>query len=191
MARQMRVGGQLVVALLLGGVLSGTAQARSMGGVKMDDSMSVGGATLALNGMAVRKKFIVSVYVGGLYLAKPARTEADVLTPDTPKALIMHFVHDVDADKLKGAYRDGFSNNAKGLMASEKANMDRFLSKVGAVKSGDRILFTYVPGKGSTVTFPGGATESFTGKGFADAYLAVFVGKDPPTDDLKDGLLGK
>ncbi len=191
MARRWGLGGPLVAALVLGGVLAGPAHARSKAGVSMAETMSVGGATLNLNGMAVRKKFIVSVYVGGLYLAKPARSESEVLTPDTPKALIMHFVHDVDADKLKGAYRDGFSSNARGLMAAEKANMDRFLSKVGAVKEGDKIVFTYVPGKGSTVVFPGGAAESFQGKGFADAYLAVFVGKDPPTDDLKDGLLGK
>ena len=59
MARRWGLGGPLVAALVLGGVLAGPAHARSKAGVSMAETMSVGGATLNLNGMAVRKKFIL------------------------------------------------------------------------------------------------------------------------------------
>jgi len=170
--------------------LASLVHARETGGVKMDDTLKVGAATLKLNGMAVRKKAIFKVYVGGLYLPAAAAKEQDVVEPDVPKALIMHFVRDVGADKLQGAYLDGFMSNAKEKATRNKDMMNRFLKAVPAMDDGQRITFVYEPGKGSTVTFPGGKVEKFEGKDFADAYLLVFVGREPPTGDLKSGLLG-
>jgi Chalcone isomerase-like len=167
------------------------AEARTHDGVTLPDTVTVGEASLKLNGIATRKKLFVKVYVGGLYTAVPAKTEDEVVTPDTAKALTMHFVHDVPADKLRAAFKDGFTNNTKDKGASEKANIDRLLAAATDAKVGDQVTFTYQPGTGSTVTFPGGKKEMFTGKGFADAFLLVFVGKEPPTGDLKAGLLGK
>jgi chalcone isomerase-like protein len=58
------------------------------------------------------------------------------------------------------------------------------------MKKGDRVTFTYEPGKGSTLTLRD-ETEKFEGKDFADAFLLLYVGPKPPRDDLKKGLLGQ
>ena len=66
------------VALALAVVLAGAtvAQAKELAGVTMPDTLSVGGKTLKLNGLGLRKKAIVKVYVGGLYLETPSKDAA-------------------------------------------------------------------------------------------------------------------
>jgi long-chain acyl-CoA synthetase len=65
-------------------------------GVTLARQVEIDGHALVLNGTATRKKFIVKVYVAGLYL--PTReTDADrILAADEPRHLVMQFVHDVD-----------------------------------------------------------------------------------------------
>ena len=175
--------------MLLAGMVS-VAQARTLGGVKLDDTMTVGGSSLKLNGMCIRKKFIVSVYVGALYLAAPAHKTEDVVNPNTGKALVMHFVHDVGHGKLVDAFKDGFEENVPAAqLKAVKADMDRFLAAIPDVDDGQSITFTYDPAKGSTITMPKGKTFTAAGKAFADAYLLVFLGPEPPTGSVKRGLL--
>ena len=42
--------------------------AASLAGVTLPDTAQVAGTTLVLNGLGLRKKFVVKVYVAGLYL---------------------------------------------------------------------------------------------------------------------------
>ena len=42
--------------------------AASLAGVTLPDTVQVGSTTLVLNGMGLRTKFMVKVYVAGLYL---------------------------------------------------------------------------------------------------------------------------
>ena len=53
-------------------------------------------------------------------------------------------------------------------------------------------LFTYVPGRGTTVVV--GEAEARTrieGKDFADALFRVWLGEDPVDSDLKDKMLAR
>ena len=165
--------------------------AAELAGVQMVDSYTVGNEHLALNGMAVRDKFFIKVYVGGLYLPKQANNAEDIIRADTPKALLMQFVRDVKRDKLVEAYREGFSNNAADMAARQKTNVERFLAFIPDVKEGDRIGFAYEPGKGSHFTFNGTEKLTIDGKEFADLFLLAYIGPHPPTADVKRGLLGK
>jgi hypothetical protein len=45
------------------------ALARNVAGVEFPDSIDVGGQKLVLNGAGLRKKFIIKVYAGGLYVS--------------------------------------------------------------------------------------------------------------------------
>ena len=63
--------------------------AAELAGVQMADSYTVGSERLTLNGMAIRDKFFIKVYVGGLYLPKPAKNAEEIIRADTPKALLM------------------------------------------------------------------------------------------------------
>lgn len=178
-------------ALVAGFALaSPPALARELAGVSMPDTATVGEKTLKLNGMGVRKKVIFKVYVAGLYLEAPSKDAAAILAADAPRLIRMQYVRSVDKDKIAEAFREGFENNAKVLAAKQKASIDRMVAAVPDVKDGQTMSFTYVPGKGTTLSFGGRDLFSAEGKEFADAVFALWLGPKPPSEDLKTGLLG-
>lgn len=177
----------LLSALLF---LSCAAQAAELAGAKLPDTIEVGGQSLQLNGIALRKKFIFKIYVVALYLPAPTKTDAVVVDADVPKAFAMQFLRSVRREELVHAFKEGFEKNAGQTVEKAQAEIDRFLTLVKDMKKGDRVTFTYEPGKGSTVTLVD-ETQSFEGKDFADAFLLLYVGPKPPGEDLKKRLLGQ
>jgi hypothetical protein len=180
------------LAVLIGSAItcaSTPALAAELAGATMPDTLKAGDKTLKLNGLGLRKKAIVRVYVGGLYLESPSKDAAAILASDQAKAIRMHFLRDLSKGQLTEAFREGFEANAKDRTA-QKAAFDRMLALVPDVKEGSTMTLTYVPGKGTTVAVGGKELGVFEGKGFADAVFAIWLGPKPPSDDLKKGMLG-
>jgi len=176
----------LVAAMLIlplsGGVLKG---------VKMDDSITVDGKTLLLNGMALRKKMIFKVYVAGLYLPQKEKSGEKILASDTCRVTIMHFLRSVGAGKINGAWYDGLEDNTPGFSKELKAKFDVLAKYMEKMKDGGRIIFTYIPGKGTIVKVNGNEKGIIEGKDFADALFACWIGKKPgPGTGFKEDLLG-
>ena len=63
--------------------------------------------------------------------------------------------------------------------------------KIQAFIYGDRIELTIVPETGTTATLNGKVVGTIEDDGFGRALLAVWLGDHPPSDGLKDGMLGK
>jgi len=127
--------------------------------------------------------------VGGLYLESPSKDAGAILTADRAKAIRMHFLRDVAKAQLVEAFQEGFEANVKDR-ASQQAAFDRMLALVPDVKEGNTLTFTYLPGKGTTLSTGSKELGAFEGKGFADAVFALWLGPKPPSDELKKGLLG-
>jgi hypothetical protein len=166
------------------------AAAKELAGVKMDDSVSVSGKSLKLNGMGLRKKAMFKVYVAGLYLEAPSKDGAAIAALDAPKAVQMHFLRSVDKEKLVDAYKEGFEANAKEKAAAQKASIEKFYGMVGDVKEGSVMTFTYSPGAGTVIGRDGKDAGTIEGKEFAEALFLIWLGPKPPSEDLKKGLLG-
>ncbi|MBW1969524.1 MAG: chalcone isomerase family protein [Deltaproteobacteria bacterium] len=92
---------RLVVIILAVFMMSPTAVAMDVGKVALPDSLMAGEDALLLNGAGLRKKFIVKVYAGGLYLKQKASDPVKIIDEDTPMAIRMHFIRD-------GVSRTGF-----------------------------------------------------------------------------------
>ena len=58
------------------------------------------------------------------------------------------------------------------------------------LKEGDRLTFTHEVGKGISVSYNNSAKGEVIGVDLAKTMLAIWIGKEPPNDDLKTGLLG-
>jgi hypothetical protein len=181
----------LTAALFASGLppLSLSPRAAELAGATLPDTLAAGDTTLKLNGLGLRKKAVFKVYVGGLYLASPSKDAGAILTSDQPKAIRMHFLRDLTKAQLVEAFQEGFEANVKDR-ASQQAAFDRMLALVPDVKEGSTLTFTYLPGKGTTLSAGSKALGVFEGKGFADAVFAIWLGPKPPTEDLKKGLLG-
>lgn len=158
-------------------------------GVKMPDDVQVEGHALKLNGMGLRKKFIINVYVAGLYVEHPNKDASTILGTDETRRVDMVMLRDLDAATIVEAIRTGFDKNAKAQLAGLQERLDAFCKIVPNVKKGQMLTISYVPGKGTSIAGAGGATM-ITGKDFADALFSVWIGKVPVDDTLKKGMLG-
>ncbi len=166
------------------------AAAKELAGVNMPETISVGGKTLKLNGLGLRKKAFFKVYVGGLYLETPSKDAAAILATDEAKAVRMTFLRDVGKTKLTDAFAEGFEANAKEKAASQKAAIAKLYTLVPDVKDGETLALSYVPGTGTTVSLGDKALGVIEGKEFAEALFALWLGPKPPSEDLKKGMLG-
>ena len=186
------VGAASLAAVLLASTLSLLSLptlAAELAGATLPDTLKAGEKTLKLNGLGLRKKAVFKVYVGGLYLESPSKDAGAILTSDQPKAIRMHFLRDLTKAQLVEAFQEGFDANVKDG-ASQKATFERMLAVIPDVKEGSTLTFTYLPGKGTTVSAGSKELGVFEGKGFADAVFAIWLGPKPPSEELKKGLLG-
>ena len=163
----------------------------SVAGVTLPGSLEVGGRELKLNGAALLTKLVFRVYVVALYLPAPAHDPEAVVGPDVPKVLILQFLRAVSRDALVPPLERDFARNAGEKGRRARVQIAGLLAVVKDMRKGDRLTFTYEPGKGSTVTMTDGTTARFEGKDFADAFLLVYVGPHPPKEEMKRRLLGR
>jgi len=181
-----------IVPLIAAIAVAGSALAATLAGVNVPESVMVGGQKLMLNGAGLRKKAIFKVYVGALYLPSKTTSDQAALAQTGPAKVTLKMLRDVGGEKLRDAWSDGFAaNNPAADVARIKDRIQRFNAMFGDVKEGDLIEVDFVPGTGTTVTIAGKAMGTIEGDDFAKATQRIWLGPKPPTDDLKDGMLGK
>jgi len=165
--------------------------AGTLAGVTLPDTAQVGGKTLVLNGMGIRTKFMVKVYIAGLYLEQKSSDPAAIIKADAPKQIVMKFVHGASKSQMSDAFQEGFENNSPDAAKTLKPDIDRLLAALDAVKVGDQMVFTYVPGTGTTMSINGQDKLTIAGPAFGQLMMSVWLGPKPPNADMKKGLLGQ
>jgi hypothetical protein len=180
------------LGILIGCVLMAPSiWAAELAGVEMVDEITVGDATLELNGMGVRKKLWVKVYVAGLYLESAVDdAEAVVNQPGTKRVVMRFLTNKATEKKMDAAWYEGFEANSPTDYARLQGRVEQFAGFFGDMKVGDLVELTLVPGAGTTVTLNGRELGVIEGDDFATALLRVWLGDSPPTEELKTGLLG-
>ena len=166
-------------------------EAGSLAGVSLPDSQQVAGKTLALNGLGLRTKFMVKVYVAGLYLEQKSSDANAIIKAEAPKRIVMQFVHSASKSQMTNAFTESFNDNTPDAMKTMKPDIDRFLGALDAAKVGDQMSFTYVPGTGTTFAINGQDKLTIAGPAFGQMIFSVWLGPKPPTAQVKKGMLGK
>jgi hypothetical protein len=179
-----------LIAFTLLLIASTGAWAGELAGVTMPDTLKVGDQTLMLNGMGLRKKAIIKVYVAGLYLAEKSSDPASILTADSPRMTRMNFRFGVKAGQLCDAWKEGLENNTSNPSAEVVQQFDTLCGYMEDMEKGQEMVYTYLPGQGTTVEVDGQGKGTIEGKAFADALFACWIGPEPPGQAFKDGLLG-
>jgi chalcone isomerase-like protein len=165
-------------------------QASTLAGVTMPETVQVGSTTLVLNGLGLRTKFVVKVYVAGLYLEQKSSDGRAILNADAPKRIVMHFVHGASKSQMSDAFEDSFKDNSPDTVKTMKGDIDKLLGALEPVKEGDQMVFTYLPGSGTTFAINGTDKVTIAGKAFGQLLFSVWLGPKPPNADLKKGILG-
>ncbi len=185
MLRRAVVG--VLVAMLAVPVMAG-----ELAGVTMPDQVTVSGNSLVLNGMGLRKKLWIKVYVGGLYLKGRTHDAAEAVNAPGAKRMVMHFLtNKATKSKMDDAWMEGFENNNPEQWDALRGRVEQFISFFGDMRDGTDVEMTIEPETGVTVLIDGQVKGAIQGEDFAKALLNVWLGPEPPSDDFKEGVLGQ
>ena len=183
----MYVGAVRIIPLAL--LVALPALAREREGVVAPPEIQVEGKALKLMGMGLRKKLWVKVYLASLYLEAPTEDPARVISSDQIKRVQMNMLRDLERGKIIEAIQQGFEKNSGPQMPQLKERLDQFMLAIPDLRGGQTIVITYLPGRGTLVQAGSAAEVVVPGKDFADALFAVWLGKQPVDDDLKQEML--
>ncbi len=168
-----------------------TAGTMKVANVTMPTTVKVGDYPLVLNGMALRKKMMFKVYVASLYLSAKSKNADEILAADAVRYMVMSFVRNVDKGKLCEAWDEGLANNTPGADQKLKDDFKQLCDWMQDIKSGEQMVFTYLPGGGTSVGVRGAEKGTIDGKDFADALFRCWIGPKPaPGEGFKKDLLG-
>ena len=134
---------------------------------------------------------MVKVYVAGLYLLRKSSDASAIIKVDEPKQIVMQFLHDASKKQMTDAFDQSFKDNAPDAETTIKSDTDKFLAAVEPVKVGEQMVFTYLPGTGTTIAINGNDKLTIAGPAFSQAIFSVWLGPKPPTSSLKKGMLGE
>ena len=174
---------------------SATFAATDIAGVKIEDTATVGGAKLQLNGAGVRYKGPFKIYVGDLYTAQKVKSLEELVAAPGPKRLTMTFLREIEAGPFGKLLTRGVEDNvAKNQMSKLVPGMIRMgdiftVNKV--LNPGDVITIDWIPGTGMVVTAKGKVQgEPFKEPEFFAAIMSIWFGQNPADWKLKDAMLG-
>lgn len=175
---------------MTGWTWAGGALAAQLAGVTIPDTAHVDGQTLVLNGVGLREKYTFDIYVGALYLERPARDARTALAASGAKRVLMHFVYSrISKDRMVESFRSDFGNlpGAEGHRADIAALVGWLPPEI---RAGDELVFDFPRGGGTVLTLDGRGLGTIAGPGFAALCQSIWLGDRPPTAALQRGMLG-
>ena len=182
--------GKLVGVLV--GMFAAVALAAEVGGVRLDDKVSVGAQELVLNGAGVRTRVVFKIYVASLYLPQKA-TELAAVLAKSPRRIQLNLLRTLSADQLVEALNEGLAeNNTAAELAAVKSQVEALatiMKSFKEVKEKDVITLDFVDGA-TRIGLNGEAKGSIGGDAFNQALTKVWLGDKPVQADLKKSLLG-
>jgi hypothetical protein len=176
--------------LVIFGLCQSPSYGKDVAGISFPETLKVNDTTLTLNGVGLRTKtfFRVKVYAAGLYLQTPTHDYKEAIYSDQLKKLDLVFLRDVKRAKLIESFKEGFNNNCEPLCKKVTTQFDKLADLISDTKHGDKIQFVFYPGR--LYVKQGQRSEDISSRDFTKTILKIFIGDEPPTDELKTGLLG-
>ncbi|MFZ2309772.1 MAG: chalcone isomerase family protein [Rhodoferax sp.] len=181
------------LALFLGA--SALAATIDIAGVKVEDSATVAGTKLQLNGAGIRYKGPFKVYVAELYTSKKVTSLDELIASPGPKRMTLVMTRDIDAGPFGKLLTRGMEdNNPKAEMSKLVPGLMKMSEIFTANKNfvpGDTIHMDWIPGTGLVIFARGKVqAEPFKEPEFFKALMGIWLGPSPAYWKLKDNLLG-
>lgn len=153
-------------------------------------TITVDGASIPLQGEGIRKDtlFAVKIYQAALYSSKVVTTLGEALSDPGPKRLEFRYYRDFSLEETVKAWRYQFRESS-GLKPEElESEMALLASFQKPIHERDTQAFLL---RDETTIFSINGVEvgEISGAKFQKALLTVFLGPNPPTKELRAGLL--
>lgn len=164
-------------------------------GVKIEDSATVAGTKLQLNGAGTRFKGPFKVYVADLYTTKKINSLEELVAAPGPKRMTLTMMREIEAGPFGKLLTRGMEdNNPKAEMSKlipGLMKMSEIFSANKVFLPGETILLDWIPGTGLVIFARGKVQgEPFKEPEFFKALMAIWLGPVPADFKLKDALLG-
>ncbi|MBW8779127.1 MAG: chalcone isomerase family protein [Burkholderiales bacterium] len=197
---QMQTLRRFVSALVLGCAVSGAWATVDVSGVPLEDTVTVGGQQLHLNGAGYRKRGYFKIDVTALYLQQKATTLDAVENAPGAKRLQLVIQQDITGSQASRYFLIDFEASATpaefAKLITEVSQVGDIYSALPKIKKGDVVTMDWVPGKGLIATLngtnltPHGATSPYMNSELlARVMLRMYIGGKTPAE-LHDNLLG-
>lgn len=170
---------------------SAAPQAATVEGVTFSREVTADDRTLTLRGYGLLRYMVfIKAYVAAFNLPESIRSE-DALG-DVPKHLEIEYFQDISAQDFAKATTSSISRNVS-LMTFQrlKPKIEESNALYRDVKAGDRYALTYVPGRGTPLSWNGQPLGTVAGEDFAVGLFGIWLGPNPLDSDLKRLLLGE
>jgi hypothetical protein len=169
--------------------------ALEIGGVKLDDTATVAGKPLLLNGAATRQILFIKFFTIGLYVEKKSTNPAEILAATGPKRVSIQLQRETNSDELGQAFVTAMSKNNskedKAKVVSQTTAFGEIFASLGTMKKGDVMALEWVPGKGTVTSYNGKTLgDPMPDIAFYNAVLRIWLGENPAQADMKPALLG-
>jgi hypothetical protein len=151
---------------------------------------------MSLTGVAVRKKLVFKVYGMAHYAQDPVQAPmeealAAMLVDGKARQITMDFARDVDPEKIRDAYQDGFRENSTAEeLKSIQPLVDQFLGYFSKeVKENQQFILRWLPGGVIIASVAGEEKPPIVNPLFARVLWSIWLGKDSIVD--RDDLVAR
>ncbi|MBP6118532.1 MAG: chalcone isomerase family protein [Giesbergeria sp.] len=194
----MRIGDQFkkwAPLALLALAFALPAQARDVSGVKVDDTATVGGKELKLNGAGMRAIVFIKFYAIGLYLPEKKSTPAEVQAEAGPRRVSLTIQREINSEEFGQLFITSMNKNStkeeKAKVVNQTVKFGEMFASLDKVVKGDIITLDWIPGTGTVSTLNGKKIgETLPGIDFYNAVLRIWLGDSPAQESVKKELLG-
>lgn len=185
-----------LAGLVLAAGLATPVWGMEIAGVKLEDSMQVGGTELKLNGAGIRYKAIFKVYVAALYLKEKKTTVPEVLSLPGPRRVTLVMMRDLSNEEFGRAFMSGIQQNndkaEKSKMTSQFIRFGELFASVPELKKGDIMAIEWIPAVGTVVLLNGKKMgDPYPDVAFFNALLKIWLGEYPVDKSLKKAMLAE
>lgn len=145
---------------------------------------------LELNGAAFRtvSMFNVKVWLSALYLESPQTKADSILSSTTIKLIDLYPMYEISAaDSVKG-WKLAFDDNCETQCEFLKPEIARFMTTIPQFKKNDRYRYIFLASEVKCLINDKEIFHS-TSPEFTKLLLSTWIGKKPPTAEVKLGLL--
>ncbi len=181
----------MAFALLL---LASPGEARTIGGVEMEETLKSGNTALILNGAGIRQKFFVGLYVAGLYLKEKSSDYKQIMAQDETMAIKIKITSKlITPDLFKEACEEGFERTTNGNTKPLRPKINlAYTAFSGKFVVGDVFDIIYEKGSGTSFFKNGKLIVKVDGLDFKSALFGIWIIDKPShkNENLRRGMLG-
>lgn len=164
-----------------------------VGRTVMDYQVEYGGETLTMNGSGTRSMLFLELYSAALYLTEKSSDAIGIAYDDKTMAIKIEITSRlISRETMVKAIEEGFQkatdNNTKDL-DTRIAKIREYYQKELSV--GDKLDLVYIKEKGIECYYNGKMLGVIEGQDFKFALYKIWLGEEPASKSLKEGMLGK